>query len=200
LLSGDRVLAERFEPMAKGQAERLMPLIEEVLAEAGTPLQALSAIGVGVGPGNFTGLRIAVSAARGLALGLGVPAIGVTMFEACYGQRRTDLSAIVALPGPRDTLYVQQMAPVLSSPAVITGSEDIGEDRFDLVVTTAREAIPDWLLSRTKAIAGAEPVARSIGRIAATRMDTPQPRPTPVYVRPADAAPSKDKVPVILPC
>ena len=56
--------------MAKGQAERLMGLLEEVLAAQKTTWQDLSAIAVGVGPGNFTGIRIGVSAARGLALGL----------------------------------------------------------------------------------------------------------------------------------
>ena len=68
--------------MEKGQAERLMPLISELLAEAGVVLADVTAIAVGTGPGNFTGVRIAVAAARGLALGLGVPAIGVTRLEA----------------------------------------------------------------------------------------------------------------------
>ncbi len=82
VVSGDRVLARRFEPMARGQAERLMVLLEETLAEAGVAWPGLSGIGVGVGPGNFTGIRISVAAARGLALALGVPAVGVTVSEA----------------------------------------------------------------------------------------------------------------------
>ena len=82
LLSGDRVLAARAEEMGRGQAERLMPLLEEMLADAGAAWRDLARIGVGVGPGNFTGIRISVSAARGLALALGVPAIGVTTFDA----------------------------------------------------------------------------------------------------------------------
>ncbi|MDX5349471.1 MAG: tRNA (adenosine(37)-N6)-threonylcarbamoyltransferase complex dimerization subunit type 1 TsaB, partial [Paracoccaceae bacterium] len=82
LLRGDAVLAHRFEPMAKGQAERLMPMIEEQLAEAGLGFADLAVIGVGVGPGNFTGIRVAVAAARGLALALGIPAVGVSATEA----------------------------------------------------------------------------------------------------------------------
>ena len=58
LLSGDKLLAHAHEPMAKGQAERLMVLITEVMAMGGAKLGDLSAIGVGVGPGNFTGIRI----------------------------------------------------------------------------------------------------------------------------------------------
>ena len=55
--------------MEKGQAERLMPMLAEMLAEAGVGFGDLARIGVGTGPGNFTGVRISVAAARGLALG-----------------------------------------------------------------------------------------------------------------------------------
>ena len=68
--------------MAKGQAERLMVMLEEMLAEAEISWADLCVVGVGTGPGNFTGVRISVAAARGLALGLGIPAIGVTALEA----------------------------------------------------------------------------------------------------------------------
>jgi len=62
VLAGDAIRVERREPMARGQAERLMPLLEEVLAEAGLGWHDLDALAVGIGPGNFTGIRIAVSA------------------------------------------------------------------------------------------------------------------------------------------
>ena len=82
LLSGDQIIASVEEPMNKGQGERLLGLCAEVLASADVTYSDLTAIGVGIGPGNFTGIRIAVSAARGLALGLGVPAIGVSHLQA----------------------------------------------------------------------------------------------------------------------
>ena len=66
----------RVDEMARGQAEHLMPMLEEVLAAQGLTWADLDAIGVGTGPGNFTGIRISVAAARGLALGLGIPAVG----------------------------------------------------------------------------------------------------------------------------
>ncbi len=61
---GGRTVASRHEEMKRGQAERLFPMLEEVLREGGVVWGELDAIGVGVGPGNFTGIRIAVSAAR----------------------------------------------------------------------------------------------------------------------------------------
>ncbi|MEO0991117.1 MAG: tRNA (adenosine(37)-N6)-threonylcarbamoyltransferase complex dimerization subunit type 1 TsaB, partial [Pseudomonadota bacterium] len=75
------VTRQALEPMARGQAERLIPLLEETLSAEGLTWKDLDAIGVGVGPGNFTGIRISVSAARGLALGLAIPAFGVSTFE-----------------------------------------------------------------------------------------------------------------------
>jgi tRNA threonylcarbamoyl adenosine modification protein YeaZ len=82
LVSGDQILGAMSEPLLKGQAERLIPMLEEVLEGAGKSWGDLDLIAVGIGPGNFTGVRIAVSTARGLALSLGVPAVGVSVFEA----------------------------------------------------------------------------------------------------------------------
>ncbi len=82
LLLPDGRLIQRDEPMLKGQAERLVPMLEEVLAEGGLGWSGLAKIAVGVGPGNFTGVRISVATARGLALALGIPAVGVTRLEA----------------------------------------------------------------------------------------------------------------------
>ncbi|MEM9784150.1 MAG: tRNA (adenosine(37)-N6)-threonylcarbamoyltransferase complex dimerization subunit type 1 TsaB [Pseudomonadota bacterium] len=82
LVSDGMVLAELSEVMERGHAERLFPLIEAVLQQAGAAVQDLKRIAVCTGPGSFTGLRIGVAAARGLALGRGVPAIGITRFEA----------------------------------------------------------------------------------------------------------------------
>ena len=64
---GDDQVAHVTEDMAKGQAERLMPLLQALLDQEGYSWADLDAVAVGVGPGNFTGIRIGVSAARGLA-------------------------------------------------------------------------------------------------------------------------------------
>ena len=75
------VLAARDEPMAVGHAERLMPMIAEVMAESGLSFAGLDAIAVTCGPGTFTGVRTGIAAARGLALATGLPVLGITSLE-----------------------------------------------------------------------------------------------------------------------
>ena len=76
LLDGDTLLAQ-VDDMPKGQAEHIMGLLEDLLAKAVLSWGNLDALAVGTGPGNFTGVRISVAAARGLAMGLNIPAYGV---------------------------------------------------------------------------------------------------------------------------
>ncbi len=71
-----RVLAEVCETIGKGHAERLMAMIDEALAASGLALADLDRVAVTVGPGSFTGIRVGVAAARGLALALGIEAVG----------------------------------------------------------------------------------------------------------------------------
>ena len=104
LLSGDRILATRGEEMGRGQAERLFPMLEDLLGEANVTWRDLTAIGVGVGPGNFTGIRIAVSAARGLALGLSIPAVGVSSFDAL--REGAEGPVLAAVSAPRGAVYL----------------------------------------------------------------------------------------------
>lgn len=159
-----------------------MPLLEEVLADAGLGWGALDAVAVGIGPGNFTGIRIAVSAARGLALGLGKPAVGVSTLEAqAEGTARPCLSLHDARRGMTFAQVLMPEGP--EAPEIVT---DPSGFRPDL----PRAPIMDP--------AGLTP---AIARIAAARLlsGAPVPRPAPLYIRGADAAPPKDPAPVILP-
>jgi tRNA threonylcarbamoyl adenosine modification protein YeaZ len=93
----------RIDDMARGQAEHLMVMLGDVLADAGLGWSDLSAIAVGTGPGNFTGIRISVAAARGVALGAGVPAIGVSGFETTARLAGAVGACRICLSAPRDS-------------------------------------------------------------------------------------------------
>jgi tRNA threonylcarbamoyl adenosine modification protein YeaZ len=181
LLLPDGRCLSREEPMAKGQAERLIPLCQELLADAGLGWHDLGRIAVGTGPGNFTGVRIAVAAARGLALGLGLPAIGIPRPEAlAHGlprplrvieDARQGMAYVQDFPGgPAELRPLDSLTPA----PCVTGS------------AAGPGALPP-----------AMPLAEAIARLAATR--DPGPRPAPFYLRAADAAPPSDPPPVILP-
>ncbi|MEJ5219088.1 tRNA (adenosine(37)-N6)-threonylcarbamoyltransferase complex dimerization subunit type 1 TsaB [Cognatishimia sp. D5M38] len=175
LVRGDVVIASRAVDMARGQAEHLMPLLEEVLSDGAATWADLSAIGVGIGPGNFTGIRISVSAARGLALGLGIPSIGVSTFDAS----RVDMSdtAVAGVSAPRDQIYI-------SDPANTEGP---------FLTTMPYEAASDIVMPPVS-----ETLAQNIARVAAARFGSDTPRPAPLYIRAADAAPARDLPPQIL--
>jgi len=169
LLSGDRIVAVRSEDMARGQAERLMPLLQDILASQDVAWRDLSRIGVGIGPGNFTGIRISVALARGLALSLGIPAIGVSTLDAI---RAGTASGIPCVPAPRGQAYVQTET---GQPRLVA---------FDDVEHPALPSAPGEL-------------AQAIARLAAAA-PRDGPPPAPLYVRPADAAPARDAAPRIL--
>lgn len=201
LLMGGEIAVRRFEEMGKGQAERLMPLLEAVLVEAGIGWSDLDRIGVGTGPGNFTGIRISVAAARGLALSLGIPAVGVTGFETVAAQFGKPV-ALASLPAPRDMAYVQLVRDGVGvgAAAQIDPSEPLDRNAFPLepgthVVGHKAHMIAhgsDGVLNPIDPTA----FATNIARIAAARPAIG--RPKPLYVRPADAAPARDSGPVLL--
>ncbi len=205
VVQGDRVLARAVELMGRGQAERLPLLVQETLGEAGTTLSDIDRIGVGIGPGNFTGVRISVAFARGLSLSLKRPAVGVSRFEALLEEAAADnLPALVAVQGKRGQLSVQAFdadgrpdgAPVTALP------EDLARrfSGFDGMVVGAGKELSESLGCIFRAggmpdADGPDPVA--IAKVAARRADFSE-RPAPVYLRPADAAPSSDLPPRIL--
>ena len=112
---GGTLLASVAAPMRRGQAERLVPLIESALAEAEVPAQALDAVAVTTGPGGFTGVRIGLAAARGYALALGIPVIGLNRFEVTAAgiapQTAPARIRLVALDARRPDIYLQSFAP-----------------------------------------------------------------------------------------
>ncbi len=117
--------------MARGQSERLVPMIQEVMAEAGCDYDQLEAIAVTRGPGGFTGVRIGLATARGLALARGLPVLGIDNFEAVAAgippAERAGRNVAVLLDAKRDEFFLQLFsaaleplgAPACISPAIL---------------------------------------------------------------------------------
>ena len=179
--------------MAKGQAERLFPLLGEALGEAGAAYTDLSAVACGIGPGSFTGLRVAVAAARGLALARGIPAIGVTAFEALHEGHHGP--ALCAVGAPRGGTFVQELPG--GTPRLLAPHEGPAPPGGGVLIARPGEAehVPG------RRIPPALPVAEAVARAAARRLAAgdPGPRPAPLYLRAADAAPPRHGAPRIVP-
>ncbi|HXL71949.1 MAG TPA: tRNA (adenosine(37)-N6)-threonylcarbamoyltransferase complex dimerization subunit type 1 TsaB, partial [Rhizomicrobium sp.] len=82
VLDGEKILAHRFEEMARGHAEALAPMVEETMRQAGIGFAALERLAVTTGPGTFTGQRVGLAFMRGLRVALKKPLIGITTLEA----------------------------------------------------------------------------------------------------------------------
>jgi len=178
LLCNGAILSSTFETMQKGQAEALVPLIQALLAETQTSLHKIGRIGVGLGPGNFTGIRISISLARGLGLSLGCPVIGVDSFEASIEEKTKE--TLIAIPATRDKFYTRSSANLQAAPEMSDAP------------TLATSPIP--VLYRPKP----DLLVANIARIAARKDVKTATPPAPLYVKPADAAPSRDPGPKIL--
>ncbi len=110
---GDRVTS-RSVPMMRGHAEALVPLIAALMSEANVQFSDLDRIAVTVGPGSFTGLRVGVAAARGIALATGKPAVGVTTLAALAAPffAADESKAVLAVINARhDRVYMQLFGP-----------------------------------------------------------------------------------------
>ena len=140
LLEGNQLVASVEHEEPNSHAERLLPMLEKLLAEAGWPKSSVDRLGVGVGPGSFTGLRAGIALAEGLSVGLDRPLVGVgsllamahgalseqggpccamldarrsELFIAVYADRTRELCAPVALP-------IEDLANFLDKFAVVS--------------------------------------------------------------------------------
>jgi tRNA threonylcarbamoyladenosine biosynthesis protein TsaB len=106
------ILASESIPMLRGHAEALLPLVSRVMSEAGIDFGALDRIAVTVGPGSFTGLRVGVSAARGIAVAAGKPAVGLTTlaaFAAPYIAIDDVTPLVAAIDARNEQVYMQMI-------------------------------------------------------------------------------------------
>jgi tRNA threonylcarbamoyladenosine biosynthesis protein TsaB len=184
---GERVLAALCEPMARGHQERLATLARDVAAAAGVAFADLDRVGVTIGPGSFTGLRVGLAFAKGLSAALGIPAVGVGVLEGLAAEAPGGRT-LAAVDARRDQVYLQPFED-----GVALGPPEAQSIAAALVLTAAHG--PASLVgSGAPLLAAAAPAARIIAaegvdpalvaRLAAGR--TPSP-PSLLYLRAPDA-------------
>ncbi|MFC5358481.1 tRNA (adenosine(37)-N6)-threonylcarbamoyltransferase complex dimerization subunit type 1 TsaB [Azospirillum himalayense] len=198
----------RREPMARGQAEALVPLAQAALAEAGCAFDSLDRIAVTVGPGAFTGLRIALAAARGFALAAGLPVVGITSFDAIvHGlpeAERDGRAVLVAVDSRRTEPFLQLFHPDLTpfgeptmlEPAAVPGwlggllADDAGTGTAPLLVAgDGAAALRPRLEGRADTAFAAGPGTPDAAVVAAlgARREVGLPA-QPFYLRPPDVS------------
>jgi tRNA threonylcarbamoyl adenosine modification protein YeaZ len=147
------VLASETRPMVRGHAEALMPLIARVMDEAKTPFADLDRIAVTTGPGSFTGLRVGIAAARGIALSTDKPAVGLTTlaaFAAPHISGDDTIALAVAIDARHEHVYLQVFGPggrTLVAPRIASIRDAVriaANGKTRVVGTAARAVAAAW--------------------------------------------------------
>ena len=202
VLDTDRggIAAGETLPMARGHAEAVMPLIARVMDLAGVDFADLDRIAVTTGPGSFTGLRVGISAARGIALAAGKPAVGLSTlagFAAPLIAEDDTTHVVAAIDARHDQVYLQVFGiggRTLGAPrvatlrdaarAAITGpARIVGSAANQVAAAWPRGAEPPLLVEHRSA-----PEIGWIARLGAAAADG-YGRPTPLYLPPPEARP-----------
>jgi tRNA threonylcarbamoyladenosine biosynthesis protein TsaB len=148
-----KLVAQETQAMKRGHAEALMPLIARVIEQSGIAFAALDRIAVTTGPGSFTGLRVGLSAARGIALAANKPVVGLTTLSAYAAplvSQDGEHPVISAIDARHDHVYLQVVSGNGSSlirPCVASIEEALGAARFGaphLVGNAARILADRW--------------------------------------------------------
>ena len=210
LLRGDRLLASCIYEDEMRHAERLFDTIDQVLADAQLAARRLTAIACDVGPGSFTGVRVGVASAKGMALALGVPLVPVGSLEAMamaafHAVGRDVAQVVCVIDAKRQETFFAAYDRQLTArrgPAHIAAAEtlsalgDLAEDRTVPFCGRASRELglpPARLL---EAPACELPHAEWVGRRALALMNTQLPALAdvePVYLRAPDAVPNLPK-------
>jgi len=131
-----KLIAQESQAMKRGHAEALMPLIGRVIAASGIAFTGLGRIAVTTGPGSFTGLRVGLSAARGIALAANVPVVGVTTlasYAAPIVSQNAEHPVVSAIDARHDHVYLQVVSgngSTLVRPRVAPIAEALNTGRF----------------------------------------------------------------------
>ena len=124
----DGVLAAQLAPMAKGHAEALMPMIDILFQESGVAISALDRLAVTHGPGSFTGVRVGLSAMRGLALALARPLKTYGTLDVMARACACDTPLMIAVDARRETFYCQAFmanGAAYTQPQALTGAQAV---------------------------------------------------------------------------
>jgi tRNA threonylcarbamoyladenosine biosynthesis protein TsaB len=197
------LLAQESEGMKRGHAEALMPLIARVMKASGVGFSGLDRVAVTTGPGSFTGLRVGLSAARGIALAADRPVVGVTTltaFAAPIVSLNGEHPVISAIDARHDHVYFQAVGgngASLVRPQVAPIEDAVGASRFGaayLVGNAARILADRWPADAPppfKIDAQAAPDIAWVAWLGAAVSPNTAPA-RPFYLRAPDAKPSKD--------
>ena len=195
------LIAQESLPMKRGHAEVLMPLIARVMRAANLSFTALDRIAVTTGPGSFTGLRVGISAARGLALAAAKPVVGLTTLSAyaaavvCQNRPAPVISAIDAR---HDHVYFQIVSgdgAELVRPKILSIDEAIAASQFGaphLVGNAAKILADRWPQDAEAPVAVDSEAAPDIAWVAwlGAAADPHNAPPRPFYLRAPDAKPA----------
>ncbi|MGR9169843.1 tRNA (adenosine(37)-N6)-threonylcarbamoyltransferase complex dimerization subunit type 1 TsaB [Rhizobium sp. KDH_Rht_773_N] len=186
------VLGEASDMIGKGHAEHLMGIVDRALDRAGVTLSDVDRLAVTVGPGSFTGIRVGVAAARGFALSLGIPAVGISTLEVMAAAQRAKTpgrAVLAAMDAKRDEIYLQSFAAdgtaLDEARAVSTADAQAFAADFDGEITGSATPILKPAASGEHANAFPISVVARLG--AAANPDAGKPK--PLYLRGPDAKP-----------
>jgi len=198
-----KLVAQESQAMKRGHAEALMPLIARVIKQAGLGFAALDRIAVTTGPGSFTGLRVGLSAARGIALAGNKPVVGLTTLTAYAApvvSQNAEQPVVSAIDARHDHVYFQVVSGnggSLIRPRVAPIEEALGASRFGaphLVGNAAKILADRWPAQATppfKVDAQSAPDIAWVAWLGAAVSPNTAPA-RPFYLRAPDAKPAKD--------
>ena len=194
------ISAHETQPMLRGHAEALLPLIARVMDRAGLEFAALDRIAVTTGPGSFTGLRVGIAAARGIALAAGKLAVGLSTLAAYAAPlvaADDTLPVVAAIDARHDHVYLQVFGPggrTIVAPRLATLRE---------ALRVAATGVPRLVGTAAAMLAAAWPAGERapslvelrrspdidwVARLGAAAVETGMP-PKPLYLRAPDAQP-----------